>query len=84
MRTNNQSGPNPGASIEEELETLCSAYLASNDWGRERTMSTALRHAEEVQQGSGSPLRLVAGAGLDQEAHFLDDRANLLPLKIVR
>jgi hypothetical protein len=70
--------------IRAELRELCAAYLAADQWGRERTMATALRYAEKHPASSPCTLRLVSPAGIDQDAHFLDKVVNGLPLALVR
>lgn len=52
--------------IREQLDALCAAYLASDEWGRERIVITAQRHARSNANRSARTLRLVASAGLDQ------------------
>jgi hypothetical protein len=59
-------GKDDGDPIRGQLETLCAAYLASDEWGRQRTMETALRHGGSPKEQSPSTLRLVTSAALDQ------------------
>lgn len=51
---------------EAELCALCEAYIASDDFGRNRTMTTALRHKGTRKQKLPRSLCLVASATLDQ------------------
>jgi hypothetical protein len=71
-------------SIKEQLHALCAAYLASDQWGRNHTMTIALGQAAKHPAESARKLRLVSQAGLDQQAHLLDDVINSLPLAIIR
>lgn len=73
-----------GDSTKEELRKLCAAYLAADQWGRDHTMNTALRQAEQHPTRSADKLHLVASARLDQNPHLIDDVINGFPLALVR
>jgi hypothetical protein len=68
----------------ERLRELCAAYLASDQWGRDHIMKTALRQQAKGDKKLSGKLRLVSSASLNQEAHFLNDIINRLPLTIIR
>jgi hypothetical protein len=70
--------------IRKELNELCAAYLGADPWGRNHIMNTARRQLQAQPVPSTGKFRLVSSASLNQEAHFLNDIINRLPLTIVR
>lgn len=73
-----------GQSVREQLQTLCAHYLATDQWGRDLVMSTALNQSNKHPIQLPRQLRLVTHPGLDQQAHLIDDIIDRLPLALVR
>lgn len=74
----------PSLKEQLELQRLCADYLAADQWGRDRIMATARRHAQTSPAPSDRQLRLVASTRFDQGAHLVNDGINLSPLTLVR
>lgn len=68
-----------------ELETLCRAYIDSDEWGREHIMDTALEQGGRgVKARPSSPLRLVSSALVDSSLDPLNEVIYGLPLSVIR
>lgn len=68
-----------------ELETLCRAYIDSDEWGREHIMDTALEQGRRKAKSRPSgALRLVSSAFVDSSLDPLDEVIYGLPLSLIR
>ena len=76
---------NEGDGMSYELETLCRAYIDSDQWGREHIMDTALEQGGRKSKArASSALRLVSSALVDSTLDPLDEVVYGLPLSVIR
>lgn len=78
------AGNLPGESIKEQLEVLCSYYLAADEFGREMMLSAGRKQSVKHPIQLPRQLHLVQRAGLNPKAKLINEVIDRLPLTLIR